>query len=408
MTISWRKMIAWAVAGLVAIYLLSLIRVSRKQDPIVHPSGGVFAGAENCVSCHADITRNHQRTPHARTSANATTKTVKGSFESGHNLYRLNDRDRMEMVDTDSGLYQIGYSGDRRQGYSKIDIAVGSGTKGQTFLSWEGRKLMQLPASYYAPDDSWSSSPGNPVDRFAFGRPVTGGCLNCHTTHMTMIPKMNEPPDFVREQSILGITCERCHGPSMQHLVLQGKSQATASQQGTINPARLSRQAQLDLCAQCHGGTRTSRSAPFAFMPGDSLTKEMMAFHTLDTSGVEVHGNQYDLLAGSRCFLSSNMTCSNCHNPHQPERGNKALFSSRCLSCHEGREQSQTVCKLQLTEGDIIKSNCIDCHMPARASKKIQFRTDKRKELSAEIARTHFISIYPAESRKILEMMKKL
>jgi hypothetical protein len=63
---------------------------------------------------------------------------------------------------------------------------------------------------------------------------------------------------------------------------------------------------------------------------------------------------------------------------------------------------------LDASMGQAIRNNCIDCHMPVRASKKIQMSTGQGKGLTSELARTHFISIYPAESRKILSLLEKL
>jgi hypothetical protein len=405
-----RNIILIAVGILAVLYILSLFSVTNRKETVIatHPRGGGFAGPESCLNCHTDITRQHQQTPHARSSALASKESILGSFEPGHNIYQFNTRDRVEMQATDTGLYQVGYSGDRWRGSSRIDLVIGSGTKGQTFLGWQGSKLIQLPVSYLRPEDSWSSSPGNPPDRFVINRPVTAGCLNCHMTHAEVVPIMNQPPDIRKEQMLLGISCERCHGPSAEHVRLQSTGNTAQRAQGVVNPKQLSRQLQLDICAQCHSGTRTSRLAAFNFLPGDSLSREIMSLNSLDTSSVEVHGNQYDLLAASRCFLQSDMTCSSCHNPHQPERGNKALFSSRCISCHGGGDEKHRVCKLDASMGQAIRNNCIDCHMPVRASKKIQMSTGQGKGLTSELARTHFISIYPAESRKILSLLEKL
>ena len=63
------------------------------------------------------------------------------------------------------------------------------------------------------------------------------------------------------------------------------------------------------------------------FLPGDSLGLDLTSFQRYDTSATaEVHGNQYGMLASSKCFIKSEMTCSTCHRPHAAERGSAAAF----------------------------------------------------------------------------------
>ncbi|MFM9076556.1 MAG: multiheme c-type cytochrome [Bacteroidota bacterium] len=190
---------------------------------------------------------------------------------------------------------------------------------------------MQLPVSYYTPNDAWSSSPGNPPDRFVVNRPVTAPCLNCHSTHFNPTYQMNMLPEFDRQAIILGIDCERCHGPGLRHVLNREKGEVV--KRDIINPANLTRQQQLDACAQCHSGITTDLKPPFTFLPGDTLVADRTSFQRFDTTAAaEVHGNQYGLLTSSKCFIQSELTCSNCHQPHTRERGFVADCSARCMS----------------------------------------------------------------------------
>ena len=50
---------------------------------------------------------------------------------------------------------------------------------------------------------------------------------------------------------------------------------------------------------------------------------------------LSVHGGQVQFLQESRCFAESgSMTCSTCHNVHEDETDQTALFSRKCLTCH--------------------------------------------------------------------------
>ena len=80
--------------------------------------------------------------------------------------------------------------------------------------------------------------------------------------------------------------------------------------------------------------------------------------------------NQATRLALSGCFTESEMTCVDCHNPHRKERGDRVLFSTRCLKCHQTSE-----CGMESKLGERLSENCIDCHMPSRASDKLHLDT---------------------------------
>ena len=54
------------------------------------------------------------------------------------------------------------------------------------------------------------------------------------------------------------------------------------------------------------------------------------------------------------------------------------------------------------TMGDAIKTNCIDCHMPASSSRAITLMLRGQEVPTAALVRTHFISIYPDEVKKFV------
>ena len=54
------------------------------------------------------------------------------------------------------------------------------------------------------------------------------------------------------------------------------------------------------------------------------------------------------------------------------------------------------------TMGDAIKTNFIDCHMPASSSRAITLMLRGQEVPTAALVRTHFISIYPDEVKKFV------
>jgi hypothetical protein len=121
---------------------------------------------------------------------------------------------------------------------------------------------------------------------------------------------------------------------------------------------------------------------------------------TLNNGSIDVHGNQYGLLAKSKCFPMSSMKCLTCHSPHDDERGNIALYSQRCMACHN--KEHGTFCKINADKVSNINSNCIDCHMPEQISKPIVLQLQDRKIPTAQLLRTHFITVYHDATKKFL------
>jgi hypothetical protein len=364
-----------------------------------------FAGSASCGNCHRDLYQSHVQTAHFRTSAPASASTVKGSFDTGHNQFYYDTEDWVAMKTEGGARYQVAYHNGTVTQARRFDMVFGSGAKGQTSAFWNGDHLFQLPITYFTAAAAWSNSPGYPM-KPVYNRPITSRCMECHSTFVQTTGADNEEPQSFRKESIIyGIDCEKCHGPGAAHVRFQQANPTARQAAYILNPARMSRQQQLDACALCHGG-RLQKTAPsFSFRTGDTLSH---FFHVdsiaPDPAGIDLHGNQYGLLRSSKCFLGSEtMTCSTCHDSHRNERGTLAVFSQRCLSCHT-RDQHQPgmVCKLAGQKNLKIDNNCIDCHMPASPSRAISvFLPGADIPVSAFI-RTHYIRIYPGATKKFI------
>ena len=243
---SLKRIVIGSVFILIIGYLIySALIISTPVQKISHPKGGQFAGSESCASCHLDIHQTFLNTAHNKTSALASKSTVLGSFKEGENVLQFNDR--VVMNEYDSGLFQSSFINDEFQGAQRFDIVTGSGTKGQTYLSWRGNKIVQLPVSNSVPEKQWSSSPGNPTDRIILNRPVISRCLNCHSTHIDVTAQMNAPPDYDKHSMILGIQCERCHGPAARHVSFEGEIDPKTKNRNVANPKFLTKKTTIGL-----------------------------------------------------------------------------------------------------------------------------------------------------------------
>lgn len=391
------------------IFLISqcINKDSNTSEIITNVNGEQFAGSEVCANCHKNIYDTHINTAHYLTSRPALAKYIKGSFEPGKNVYAYNYSVTVAMEKRDSGFYQVEYFRDTEKKAKRFDIVIGSGTMGQSYLNWRDNHLFQLPITYFSAANAWSNSPGFP-DKVLFNRVITSRCLECHTTFVKTISAPDKEPEaFAKNKILYGVDCEKCHGPAAKHVEFQTQNPKQTIAKYIINPAKFSRQQNLDLCALCHGGRLQKLKPSFEFTAGNHLSD----YFVVDTAApnpqnIDVHGNQYGLLRASKCFkMSKTLTCNTCHNTHENEKGNIALFSQRCITCHNNEHKNfGNLNKKQLSA---ITANCIDCHMPLKASRAIAVQLKGDNFPIAALIRSHFISIYADETKKLIADFKK-
>jgi hypothetical protein len=360
-----------------------------------------FAGSEACANCHKSIYDTHIHTSHYLTSRPALQKYILGDFTPGKNEFKYDSGMVVRMEKRDSGLYQVGYNFGEEKIAKQFDVAVGSGAKGQTYLYRSGNYFVQLPVSYFTAAHQWANSPQYPTHPVLFDRPITSRCLECHTTYVKKIsPVTKVLEQFDHNSIIYGVDCEKCHGPGARHVQFQSQNPNEKTARYILNPGKMTRAQNLDLCGLCHGGQLNKTKPSFSFIAGDRLTDFFQKDSTpVNPDSIDVHGNQLGLLSASKCFIKSGtMTCSTCHNSHVYERGQIAVFSQRCQSCHSSGHQP--VCKLSAKMGADINKNCIDCHMPKVSSRFVTELLPGQTEPTAASIRSHFIKIYLDETKK--------
>lgn len=173
--------------------------------------------------------------------------------------------------------------------------------------------------------------------------------------------------------------------------------------------ALLPRARKIDLCGACHSGNKSEMlRSTFWFRPGDTLAKFKLPGYesTARPASLDVHGNQVQLLESSKCFLNSTLDCNTCHDTHYNQRNNTALFTQKCMACHSTVKHNY--CKLaNSVNAQLIRSNCIQCHMPSLPSAVIVSPNMHRPSSAAIYITTHRIAIYPDQTKKILAMLDK-
>ena len=285
-------------------------------------------------------------------------------------------------------------------------MVVGSGRKGQSYLSWNGNYLVQMPITYFTAAHQWSNSPGYNPHVPMFNRPITSRCLECHGTYFQTISDTSKKlEEFDHNKIVYGIDCEKCHGPAAAHVQFQSRNPTVTTARYIVNPGKLSRERLLDLCALCHGGALTKTKPSFSFQAGDTLANYFsLQAAMMNADNIDVHGNQFGLMALSKCFTMSKLTCISCHKVHENEDDKLEVFSQRCVNCHSSAHGKQ--CKMTTTIGSSITQNCIDCHMPKQMSHAVAVYLQGNDIPTSALMRTHYVKIYPDETKKFLDLLK--
>lgn len=355
-----------------------------------------IAGAETCRQCHQQVYANYLLDPHTLTSA-----PVKGSAHlmnivPGTTTFKFSERLKV-LIEKRKGMpYQVAYLDGKERMARPINIAIGSGKNSFTYGSWNGARLQQLPLSYFRAINDWANSPGFPSDKVHFTRSIGVKCLECHSSYVQhtieQVSALAVEERLLRKSLVYGIDCERCHGPAGKHAEFHLKNPDVRQAKYVVRHQSLTPKQKVDACAVCHSGlAQEELKSTFGFKPGDDL-----AGYYAHTPGIaaepepDVHGNQVQMLAQSKCFINSaTMDCGTCHDPHAVQKEGLSAYSKKCISCHAEIKHSQ-----KTLANAMVKTNCISCHMPLQASKVISFQEAGQKGISAYKLHTHRIAVY--------------
>jgi Cytochrome c554 and c-prime len=371
------------------VFFVSIAAFQERQQPAPQNK---YVGDEKCLSCH-EAQKTYLRTAHHLTSSVATSNSIAGKFVEGENALKTSEPQlQYRMEARKDGFYQtaiLGVPPDIASISERFDLVVGSGRKGQTYLFWgKNDQLFQLPVSYWTEVAHWVPSPGYDDKVVNFSRPILPRCLECHASLFEPIPDPAAVNRFRKSGYVFGISCERCHGPGLEHAQLNSVTSPTKPvRQAIVNPAKLTRERRIDLCGLCHGGIGVAKAPTFSYVAGEDLEKFIQLEIPKPSEPLDVHGNQIALLERSRCFQASQMTCLTCHNVHVPQRETRD-FSSRCLACHKVQS-----CGLFAKEGRKIADKCVDCHLPNQTSNVI-VSTLNGIPIKPKV-RNHWIKVYP-------------
>lgn len=366
------------------------------------PRGDQYAGSKVCAGCHGNISDTYVHSNHFRTSSEVSGEDPGKLMPSSNKPFYFTDSSYIRLEQTKNGLFQDYFTEGKKNISERSDVSFGSAEKAQTYAYWKENQLFQLPLTWFTSLNTWTNSPGFSARRAHYGRVITSRCFECHASYVDRQFVKSGPLSVTetldRNSIVYGIDCERCHGPAAAHVQFQ-QNNPTVKTSRFITPIRsLTRQQQLDICATCHSGNdQSTQRTLFAFVPGDTLSHFLIPEFASDNHEPDVHGKQVQLLKSSLCFQKSDMTCTSCHNAHEPEKNKPTVFISKCMDCHQ--HSAHAVSSLKESEQkkrdfNLVSLSCIDCHMPLQTSKTIYFNTGTESKNIPYYIRTHKIAIY--------------
>jgi tetratricopeptide (TPR) repeat protein len=266
---------------------------------------------------------------------------------------------------------------------ARMDYWFGSGKHARSYISrTQNNELIELPLTWYAEGKGyWAMSPGyDRADHAGFSRKLTYRCMSCHNGFIELPNPTWETGTRFPAQLPAGIDCQRCHGPGQAHVVAARNGFSPEQiRQTIVNPARLTPERQIEACLQCHLETTTLRLPAsllragrevFSYRPGEPLADYILHFDraTKSAERFEFTSAAYRLRQ-SACFKTSggqankSLTCTTCHNPHEPSDTPPAQqrYLTACLNCHQ-----PALNKLIAAGKHTSEQNCASCHLPKR------------------------------------------
>jgi predicted CXXCH cytochrome family protein len=358
----------------VEIVRLSLFLLVIAVTPALR--AGDYIADTACASCHPAKYASYQGVGMAQSMRRPRADVLIEDFRNARFFHKAS-QSWFEMVWKDGRLlfrrWQIDGGGRRiNEIQQQVDWIVGSGHRSRVYLyRTPSGGLFQLPVAWYSQERAWGMAPGyDRADDDGITRSVRRECLFCHNAYPENTADSHFSPQRFPAAMPEGTGCQRCHGPGADHVALAENGEANAKVRAAIvNPARLPPALRDSVCFQCHLqpavamiGPRRFDRGDFSFRPGEALSDYMLHVD-IDEPGrpreqrFEINHHAYRLRQ-SLCYIKGGISCSSCHDPHQPLKKDPRLANvvTICLGCHTRHTAS---------------NDCVRCHMPSRRAQDV-------------------------------------
>ena len=362
-----------------------------------HSDSARYVGMSTCKQCHQTIYTSFIETGMGRSFESASKTKSSGNFSTSGIYDKLADLHYKAFWDKDS-LYikefRLLAKDTIHQRTEQVNYIIGSGQHTNSHLQTVNGYINQMPMTFYTQKGHWDLPPGfeNGVNT-RFSRKIGLECMTCHNAYPDFV--MGSENKFAHVPG--GIDCERCHGPGSIHVAQRSTGSTVDTSKyidySIVNPAKLSVDAQFDICQRCHlqGNAVLKEGKSFYdFKPGQKLSDFISVFLPKYKNADDefIMASHADRLKQSACFIKSYekvkdknslkpykeaLTCVTCHNPHlSVQKTNKNVFNDACMNCHgeasTNAEQHNTLIAAHRTLSAARFKNCVSCHMPLSGS----------------------------------------
>ncbi len=406
-------------AALYPLLFAATITAGIQESPapagVRHPEG--YLGQKVCGTCHSEVYQSFQKHGMGRSLSRPALDNVIEDYQRNNTFFHRKTGFYYEMVQQAGRFFQRRYLKDEKGEAihvheEEVTYIVGSGNHARTYFHHHpGGLITQLPVTWYPQEQRWAMSPGYDVAaHLDFSRLVPHKCIFCHTAYPRLSQERPEDNTYFPNPLPTGIGCERCHGPGKSHVEManSGKS-AKQIKRAIYNSSLDSKQAQRDVCYQCHLETRLYHlktsikttigivgisllpgQGTFSHRPGKPIPEytAALSMRALEARGEAIDVVQHaDLMEASKCFQASGgaMTCTSCHDPHRKVLPQDAARTYRrhCRSCHLTNTLSHQ-------DSARLNGDCAGCHMPGQEPENAQHT----------VFTNHKIGIYPTTHGK--------
>jgi hypothetical protein len=329
----------------------SMATSDRWNNPGWWPTKGTpalqeYVGPGACTRCHSEIAASQRTTPMFQAAQLARDSRVP---QQGHDL-KFSDDAYNYVLSRAPDAVTFSVSSKTGSVSANVNWAFGVSESSQTYILKQGETFLESRLSYYrtlsglditfghnaAAPATISQAPGKPVEIETVRR-----CFGCHSTASTVSGK------FDPEHAMLGVTCEACHGPGLQHVTAMQSNPDQHASGTTLNPRKLTPVDSVDFCGACH---RT---------PVD-VAIEMPRHMGISSVRLQPYRLERSLCWGGRG--DPRITCIACHDPHKPLMRDSASYDSACLKCHAQSGHTETANMAPACPTGT--RDCASCHMP--------------------------------------------
>ncbi len=318
-------------------------------SPFLNTKPGVkYVGDATCAECHAELVESYRHHPMGRALAPVTEAVTPVRYDPGSHNPFVKQEFRYQVERRGGRIFHKETRTDAQgrtvaEIEAEIHYALGSGTRGYSFLVNREGHLFQSPISWFTQNQRWDLAPGYEHRHQHFERPISAACLFCHCNRAEPAKdafNRFEPPIFQG----YGIGCERCHGPGELHV--KSRQIRDGVDYTIVNPRHLEPALREGVCQQCHlqGDGRILRPGKelYDYRPGLPLHEFLSIFvRSAELTDNYKAVSQVEQMHFSKCFkgssgLGDRLGCVSCHDPHRRPAAEEriAFYRERCLNCH--------------------------------------------------------------------------